>query len=403
MIRLAVRTPFRAFLVGALLLAVLTAPTSASNLQTDLKVYLDRLRALYPEAEVTGRFYDWRSLSIYRSHAGLHLGYDIALNAGRRVPAGWPGRVVDIIPWTDTEYGVCVEVAGGYRVTYGHLYPIVHIGDSVMAGQYVGSVAHDHVDIKVKDGSGGYLDWGGTYGVLAGGGWAPGAGGGLLPPPPGMGGPQAVVASGPDALLENYRQQAALAATRKLERDRARDLVRSLTAYIQRESAGLPAAESQMLAWYRAADEHKVSEAQVEALSLTVKARRSQVNRLTVVLEGRQGDLRELEAASRSAIASAAETREAALKAGVEATRLAEIDRAARKSATAQVSAPPNTDLEQRLADARQKVQFLRDRYAQGGASRGALDDAEKAYARLRVALALWQHGSKDAARDLNW
>lgn len=392
-----------AVLTLAALTALLTSPARGGPLQTDLKVYVDRVKALYPEVEVTGRFYDWRGLSMYRSHAGLHLGYDIAMNAGRGVPAGWAGRVVDIIPWTDSEWGIQVEVNGGYRVTYGHLAPTVHVGDVIRPGVIVGTVMHDHVDIKVKDASGGYVDWGNTYGVLDGSGPWVASNGGLLPAPPWMNGGTTVVSSGPDAMLERYRQQARYAAAARVERDRVRDLVTTLNGYIQQEATGLPQAESQMLAWYKAADDHKVSEAQVEALSLSVKARRTKVNRLTDMMGYRQRDLNDKEAAYKAARDAADATREAALKAGITKDQLSKIDADARADGKKDAAAASNQALDQRLAEAQQKYQYLKERYTQGGASKTQVDEAERAWQRLRLAQALWAHGSKSDARDLNW
>lgn len=390
-------------LVAAALIALVTSPALGGALETDLKVYVDKLRRLYPEAEVTGRFYDWRSVSMYRSHAGMHLGYDIALNAGRQVPAGWPGRVVGIIPWTDAEYGVCVETAGGYRVTYGHLTPSVREGDIVQPGMYVGSVARDHVDIKVKDGSGGYLDWGATFGVLDGSAaWTPG-GLGLLPPPPGMGGGPPSAGMGVEGLVEAYRLQARLAATRRAERNRARELVSLLGSYIDHESTGLPQAESQMLAWYRAADDHKVSEAQVEAISLTLKARRTRVTRLGYTLMGRERDLREKEAAYKSAKESADAMREAALRAGAKEDRLKKVGAEARAAGRKDAAVSTNSGICQRVADAERKYSHLKDRYAQGGASKTALDEAARALERLRVVQGLWEHGRQADAYELSW
>lgn len=382
------------------LLGVASAPVQAGPRQTDLKIYLARVRELYPEAEVTGSFYDWRAVSMYRAHAGLHLGYDIALNAGRAVPAGWPGRVVGIIPWTDSEYGICVEVSGGYRVTYGHLFPTVKEGDVISPGQFVGTVARDHVDIKVRDAGGGYFDWGVSVGVLDGSSpWLPGASAGLLPPPSWMRGSSAPVGLSADALVERYRSLASEAAAREVERNRVRELVGAITAFMNLESRGLPQAESQMLAWYRAADENKVTEAQVEALSLTVKSQRSRVTRLGYLIMGRQRELAEREAALQSAISSAQATREAALKAGASEDRLASVDADVRKQRRTQTVVTP---LDGRVREAEQNLSLLRSRYP-GGCSKTYLDEAEKTLHRLRVAQGLWSVGCRIDANELGW
>lgn len=392
------RTISRLIIVGVLLLAPLATAVAAASLKSDLKVYVEKLRAMYSEAEITGSFYDWRTLSIYRSHAGLHLGYDIALNAGRAVPAGWPGTVMAVTPWTDTEYGVTVEVVRGYRVTYGHLHPSVHEGEVVRAGTYVGTVARDHVDIKVRDISGGYLDWGNTYGVLDGSGpWSPG--GVALLPPPSAGG----MGLGVEALLDNYRVAARRAAVCKMSRDHVADLVSSLGRYIERESNGLPQAEQQMLAWYRAADDHQVTEAQAEAQGLTVRARRTRVNRLTYMMIGRQRDLEEKEAVYRSVRASADAAREAAQKAGATEERLTRITEECRAKGRLDTATAAWPELERKIAEARVRCQYMRERYAQYGAARTQLEEAERDYERLCLVEALWKHGNKDDAQALNW
>ncbi len=119
-----------------------------------------RMRTSYPAAEITGRFADARGLSIYRSHAGLHNGYDIGMPAGAAVPAVWAGTVVAITPWTSTQVGVSVKT-GPFEVTYGHLIPgSVRVGDFVRPGDVLGTVAIDHVDIKMRDGDGAFVDFG---------------------------------------------------------------------------------------------------------------------------------------------------------------------------------------------------------------------------------------------------
>lgn len=119
-----------------------------------------RMRTSYPAAEITGRFADARGLSIYRSHAGLHNGYDIGMPAGAAVPAVWAGTVVAITPWTSTQVGVSVQT-GPFEVTYGHLIPgSVKVGDFVKPGDILGTVAIDHVDIKMRDGDGAFVDFG---------------------------------------------------------------------------------------------------------------------------------------------------------------------------------------------------------------------------------------------------
>ena len=80
-----------------LLWAGLLSPSWAGEL--NLGQLMDTMRNRYPQAEITGRFNDWRTVSRYRGHAGLHYGYDIALPYDSDVPAAWSGEVVAIVPW----------------------------------------------------------------------------------------------------------------------------------------------------------------------------------------------------------------------------------------------------------------------------------------------------------------
>ncbi len=117
-------------------------------------------RQHFPQAWVSSTFYDYRTVSRYRRNPGLHLGYDIAMPFGCAVSAGWDGVVTDIIPWTGTEYGVTVTDASGISVTYGHITPLVSVGQRVKAGGIVARIASDHVDVKMRDSAGQYVPFG---------------------------------------------------------------------------------------------------------------------------------------------------------------------------------------------------------------------------------------------------
>ncbi len=146
-----------------LLWVSVVAPVLASVADSqapDLVTYLTVQRLECPSATVTGRFYDWRSVSKYRRVAGLHLGYDIAMPAGSPAVAGWPGQVTRIACWYGPEYGITVLSPSGYETTYGHLAPRVKVGDVVNAGDVLGMVVNDHVDIKMRAPSGTYYDFG---------------------------------------------------------------------------------------------------------------------------------------------------------------------------------------------------------------------------------------------------
>lgn len=140
-------------------------PESGLSAVSTLAQLVDLQRISYPQACVTSTFYDYRTVSIYRSHAGLHLGYDIAMPAGAEVRVGWPGSVVSIAPWYTNQWGVTVRSSNGTEVTYGHIVPSVRVGDTLAVGSVVGKVSLDHVDVKMRDGNGNYVPFGESGGA----------------------------------------------------------------------------------------------------------------------------------------------------------------------------------------------------------------------------------------------
>ncbi len=144
------------------LYGIVKAPSGGPGLQQKdpLGYLLDLQRQHWSQAWVSSTFYDWRTLSRYRSQAGLHLGYDIALPFGTPVSNGWEGIVTSIAPWGGGEYGITITQPGGMSVTYGHLTPLVAVGQRVVPGTVLGRVASDHVDIKMRDASGHYVPFG---------------------------------------------------------------------------------------------------------------------------------------------------------------------------------------------------------------------------------------------------
>ncbi len=134
-----------------------SAPAAATPMTLGQLVATARTK--YPGAVVTGRFSDARSVSIYRSHAGLHYGYDVAMPAGTVVPAAWEGEVVAITPWFGQEEGISV-VTGSREATYGHLIPLAKVGQHLKVGDPVGIVARDHVDVKMRGPAGEFIDYG---------------------------------------------------------------------------------------------------------------------------------------------------------------------------------------------------------------------------------------------------
>lgn len=125
-----------------------------------LGTYLALQRRVTPRAAVIGKFDDWRTVSRYRAHAGLHLGYDVAMPPGSSVVAGWAGQIVRIVPWYREEHGITVRDADGFETTYGHLRPRLAVGATVAPGDVVGTTVIDHVDIKMRAPDGVYYDFG---------------------------------------------------------------------------------------------------------------------------------------------------------------------------------------------------------------------------------------------------
>jgi len=127
--------------------------------------YLNLLRKYFPLAEVTGRFQDWRTTSKYRRRAGLHNGYDIYLEKGTKIPVLWAGTVTDVINWYGEEYGVTVASPGGLYLTYGHVSPRVEPGQKVSRGDIIALCWSDHVDLKLRDSAGNFVDFAKFIGV----------------------------------------------------------------------------------------------------------------------------------------------------------------------------------------------------------------------------------------------
>lgn len=161
--------------------ALPSSPRSSSTLQfpkaqvRDLGELVGLQQRHFPGAVVTSGFYDWRTVSRYRSHAGLHFGYDIAMPYGCPFSAGWPGTVVAIAVWSGEEHGITVQHDDGMTVTYGHVSPRVSVGHHVVAGEVLGTIARDHLDVKMRDAAGNYFDFGGSARVVAAPSWASGS------------------------------------------------------------------------------------------------------------------------------------------------------------------------------------------------------------------------------------
>lgn len=142
-----------------LALVILLALGLVSPVQAELDGLLAWQQQGDSGAYISSGFHDWRTVSKYRRHPGLHAGYDIAMLAGSPVRAAWPGVVVAITPWYGAEYGVTVQSPNGYEATYGHISPGVSLGDTINTGTILGAVVVDHVDVKMRDSLGGYVDF----------------------------------------------------------------------------------------------------------------------------------------------------------------------------------------------------------------------------------------------------
>jgi len=138
----------------------------------DLADYVGLQQRLFPGAVVTSGFYDWRTVSQYRGHAGLHLGYDVAMPYGTPFSAGWAGTVTAITPWSGEEHGITVVHNDGSSVTYGHVAARVSVGQHVQPGDVLGTIAYNHVDVKMRDARGNYVDFGGNGRVVPSPHWA---------------------------------------------------------------------------------------------------------------------------------------------------------------------------------------------------------------------------------------
>lgn len=325
----------------------------------------------YPQAWVSSGFYDWRTTSQYRSHAGLHLGYDIAMPAGTSVAAGWSGTVTGVAPWTGTEWGVTVESADGTRTTYGHISPSVNVGAHVQAGDVVGRVVHDHVDVKMRDAAGNYLDFGGN-GKVPGPSWEPVAGSRedyLVA--------WLVAQNAYDLAKEDQQRGLAEVRSAKLERQRLKarlpvlqENVKTMEDYV---AQGLVARVSIEQA------RQELTEAQERAKKLNADAARQDrvAGNLAAQLSGASKRLETAKAQARQRGLTWSE-----VQAFVNA-KVAEDPKLAKtvttyKSATATELAKKKADLERRLKDSEKSLASLEELFTMGGLPKADLEAARE-------------------------
>lgn len=133
------------------------ALSAAASAETMLQQLLAWQRTSYGAAVVTSGFWEPRGVSRYRSSPGIHFGYDIAMPYGAKVYAAWPGVVEAIVPWADGEWGVRVRHLDGTQATYGHVVPLMRVGEAVQTGTVLATIATDHLDVKMLDRRG--LPW----------------------------------------------------------------------------------------------------------------------------------------------------------------------------------------------------------------------------------------------------
>lgn len=111
-------------------------------------------------AYVSSGFHDWRTVSKYRRVPGLHAGYDVAMLAGAQVRTPWAGEVVAVTPWYGRELGVTIRLENGWEATFGHIETSLFAGQKLKRGDVVGAVVVDHVDVKMRDARGRFIDFG---------------------------------------------------------------------------------------------------------------------------------------------------------------------------------------------------------------------------------------------------
>lgn len=104
-----------------------------------------------------------------RTKAGLHDGYDINGSEGGNVIAGWPGKETYIESgWGNGSSMVRIEYKAPsgkvYQIEYGHIIPTPGLlNTDIKVGTVIGKIRTvyvPHVDIKVRDSSGQWVDWG---------------------------------------------------------------------------------------------------------------------------------------------------------------------------------------------------------------------------------------------------
>lgn len=343
----------------------------------DLADYVLLQQRFFPGAVVTSGFYDWRTTSRYRGHAGLHLGYDVAMPYGCPFAAGWPGTVTAINLWSGEEYGITVVHPDGSSVTYGHVAPKVTVGQHVMAGEAIGTIAYNHVDVKMRDAAGNYVDFGGNGRVLPAPQWASGSY--SLPAPT----REMVMANWLlaqntlEMAQEDYRNEKLESEKRRIQLQTLRQKVPAL-----KESQSLMAeyVEQGLVSRLTAEENHEEWEKAQKELARMEKARTSSPSRIKQLQ-------RDVEAASKRL----ADARQLALKQGIswkQVENFVQATIASDKALIKNVQAYKKNalsknsrrlaDLEKELGQATATLKSYEELFEMGGISRNELADARQ-------------------------
>ncbi len=311
------------------------------NAKSDLDSYVQLIKKYDPYAIITGWFWDWRSISVYRRNAGYHLGYDIAMPAGCLVPSGWSGTVIAVTPWSSSEWGISLLTNNGYVITFGHLIPCVSVGSPILPGTAVGTVARDHVDIKITDPSGNYIDFGKTSG--------------LFPIDP-----NAVFMTDKSFYLHSPQNRAKIIKAKQSELSLLKGSSAVMTEYLDEEKILLRDSQENLERMKRLRDEELISTAKLKEEEQNLKNQKEKVQDLQKRYNNQQQRITALRKELKAYNAKELPTTPAKPK------KTSEID-------------------QKRLKMAKEKMEKYKKLYEEGAVSRFEKEEAEKDYQRLRL------------------
>lgn len=132
---------------------------TATRAQSIGEYVRDVQRQSYPGATITDTFSSPRSRT---TGPGIHSGDDIGMPRGSRALAAFPGKVENIVPIPEGDgggMGVWIRMANGWLAKYTHLTGlVVRVGDEIKRSQALGNIYRDHLDFKLQDANGKYLN-----------------------------------------------------------------------------------------------------------------------------------------------------------------------------------------------------------------------------------------------------